>query len=391
MRVIDQLAMNSTSAVGQAALVRHPDCHRSLLDNTHMHDDTWTTLWHASGRNNRIGLLNHHLNDARIETVLATPRLPRVLLSYLISHHQLSLTTARRVLADARQDTTRSPARFASEWLNGGQYHAELEDELLDLVTEREAAEMQLSSPHLFDQDRMLELLAAARRGPLATAFAADLLLGNPNAGPDVIAVAVATPGTSVKERDTLYNYAVTRPWDQADTDRELALLAQYGEPRLPHTVRAKVRAMQSAAGYTPLGGRAEHDAWLAEPANQPGRHVVNFRDLDREAGSNLDRQAARHLEHLLETAGPAAWEIAVTLLTEKYHGNVIDLAATADALAKQPAHQVAHQDLTAAAEATAANPEADSPQPTTPVARRRMPPPQRQAAGPGAGLDATL
>lgn len=337
MYVADVLAQNTTSPAGQAALARHRPNHPHLALNEHLSDDTWTLLWDASVAAARNDLVGIPLPGHRIDQVLATRRLPVSVLTSVLCHQRLTADQARLALTDRRL----SDPIMVTRWLYSGQYPAEVMTELIARAP-GEHALWELGSPHLFDQDRMIELLSSAPPGWESARYS-DVVISHPNAGPAALAAARThgSPHSYADRRERFY-YAVTRPWDQAHTDREVALLGEYRDRRLPHVTQQRYAALRARSGYVTPTSRTDHDVWLAARTDIPGTDALMLSGLTSRVDKQPTFRAGRRLEQLLDDAGPGAWDVAATLLADEYPGSVADLAATAAALALTPPVPVA-------------------------------------------------
>jgi hypothetical protein len=318
------LAHHVTSPAGQAALARHRQHHPGLQNNEHLTDDTWTAVWNADRGYGQIIMTRIPLPAHRLEHVLTPRRIPADLLASILTHQDLTDAQAQRILTSP---SLRRPA--VTYWLTSGRYPASVEQDLLERLHPGHRAAFEVVSPHLFNQDRMLELLRDAT-GRHRVQFADELAV-HPNAGPGVIdaARAVLAEGGGWERGSRRARRAITRPWSQVDTPSELLLLAGLDPLRIPHVTAARLAALRTGHAY-----ENEHDKWLAASVDDPDPLA---RLTTPAASLHQALTAGRRLEHLLDQAGAGAWDIAATLLAEQYPGSVDELARTAGALAHDP------------------------------------------------------
>jgi hypothetical protein len=364
MTIYRELALNTTNEHAQNALARNPLARPHLLLNEHLHDDVWTALWNSSSPEDKITLTSIPLPAHRLEEALATPRLGAYPLASILRHQELTDTQTANML------TRRMPASAVTGWLASGRYTAHAEEAILERVNPGARDLWRLVSPHLFDQDRMLELLDQAVDPKQRRQYALELQR-HPNAGTGVITAALAAnpPGGDRDRRRHDLNYAITRPWNQADTPAELELLRTLAGWKLPHVTWQRYATRARELGWPDTSSRTGHGDWTAINPSKRNKHIEHLRGLNRHGGTQLTMKVARQLEHLLRDANPATWETAVSLLTGAWEGTISELAAAAGALA---APHTPHTPSTPHAEPAAAPPPARTTRQVRPPAAGR-------------------
>lgn len=328
MDTVDILIRDTTDPRLQQAFAADPRAHTRLADNKKLNDQTWLQLW---GENptlpQALQLTARMLTPTQIEHVLRTERRDRVLLE-LVTHTELTDEQSTTLLA------LKPSTQVLTAWAQSGQIPAALTDTVTQLLPPEQRNQAALSSRHLFDQAQMLQLLHAPD-SQQAAFEKATTLLRHPNAEPAVLTAAIKAylesqaPGepprrlTGHLQRDG-YRYAITRPWEEADTPNELALLRAYRRT-LPPATAARVRAYEAAAWHA----RPE-PADTSDPEISPGARLT-----DTTKWPAFTSPTTEAIEAALAAETPRTLHIAVTLMLDGYPGTIHELAATSRKLSE--------------------------------------------------------
>jgi hypothetical protein len=261
--------------------------------------------------------------------------------------------TLAEALLHAFARTARTPGQEAhTTALNTAQYHAGLAG--------RQIATIGKAAPETADA---LEAALTAVNPTMNPAVAIAVLRGRicvaaHTASRHVIADAQATydqshtqwnqasrlpkPQLGQAQRDRMRNfgYALTRPWEEADTPRELDLLAHYRLSRLPYAVSRRVHARLVERHPPAFSGTLKQfegkDVAHWPFASAPGlprlrADVKAVNDVNLDAANLMDGDAvlvAQALATAVAALTPEARQTAVTLLLDGYTGNIDSLIA---------------------------------------------------------------
>jgi hypothetical protein len=353
MDVISRLLRTTSNAGLQRAFADDPRATTWLSHNPNLEDDVWMRLWGKKPNAELARTLTEHpLTPDAIDHVIAKERRVTIVRNLLASS---DLTTDQGRALLERGLT----ADAIDTWLRWGRVPHDLTGEVAAKAGEWRRAEFILESRHLFDQDEMLRLLHEPGL-PEYVSCRAVALINHPNAGPDVTSTAktVYTQsraqwnlagrwpkvllGHSQIERLRVFRYAITRPWEEADTASELELLAQYRPGRLPRETSARVTAHMEATHPAQFSGTQQRlqgrDNTLSAMLGITPRRtdVTAVSDVPLDSANLIEDDAilvARALETSLTALTASGLHTAVTLLLDGYTGHVDTLSAACQSL----------------------------------------------------------